>query len=80
MMSRYSANPERAMSTMSLDLTTAAPRQMLRWRQMKRSFAEWRRRAHSRWELTTLSDRELNDIGLSRCNVSSESCKPFWMA
>jgi len=68
------------MSTMTLDFTTVAPRRMLRWHQLKRSFAEWRRRAQSRWELTTLSDRELNDIGLSRCDVSNEFGKPFWMA
>jgi uncharacterized protein YjiS (DUF1127 family) len=31
-------------------------------------------------ELTNLSDRILQDIGLSRCYTRVEACKPFWMA
>ena len=33
-----------------------------------------------RSELTNLSDRILQDIGLSRCYTSVQTCKPFWMA
>lgn len=51
-----------------------------RWNQIKQSLAEWRHRSQSRNELKNLSDRTLRDIGLSRCDASSEASKPFWMA
>ena len=37
---------------------------------------------HMIWrsESTNLSDRILQDIGLSRCYTSVQTCKPFWMA
>ncbi len=38
--------------------------------------ATWLRRR----ELADLSDRALQDIGVSRRHVGTESCKPFWMA
>jgi len=47
---------------------------------MTRRFATWLTRATFRSELTALSDRALQDIGLSRRHVSVEACKPFWMA
>ena len=31
-------------------------------------------------DLVDLSDRALQDIGLSRYRTSGVSCKPFWMA
>jgi len=42
--------------------------------------ANWLTRATIRSELTALSDRALQDIGLSRRHLSVEACKPFWMA
>jgi uncharacterized protein YjiS (DUF1127 family) len=42
--------------------------------------ATWLNNMTRRSELTSLSDRILQDIGLSRCNASVEACKPFWMA
>lgn len=39
----------------------------------------WLKRAASRNELTSLSDRALEDIGLVR-RRSVETCKPFWIA
>ncbi len=39
----------------------------------------WLRRP-KRAELSDLSDRTLQDIGLSRCERRSEACKAFWMA
>jgi len=42
--------------------------------------ANWLTRTTFRSELTALSDRALQDIGLSRRHLSVEACKPFWMA
>jgi uncharacterized protein YjiS (DUF1127 family) len=42
-----------------------------RWSQLKRHFANWQRRAHSRHELMNLSDRTLRDIGLARCDMGT---------
>jgi uncharacterized protein YjiS (DUF1127 family) len=39
----------------------------------------WMRRGHSRNELRNLSDRDLQDIGLSRGYGRREYAKPFWM-
>ncbi|MBX6366335.1 MAG: DUF1127 domain-containing protein [Rhodospirillales bacterium] len=38
----------------------------------------WRERARARAELARLTDRELRDIGISRCDVYREIWKPFW--
>ena len=45
-----------------------------------RVLALWRFRARSRAELKRLSDRELEDIGLSRREALQEASKPFWKA
>ncbi len=42
--------------------------------------ANWLSRATSRTDLTSLSDRALEDIGLARRRSNVEACKPFWMA
>ena len=67
------------MSTMSLGITTVRSRRGLRWSQVKQGLAEWQRGARSRNELMSLSDRCLQDIGVSRCTSDFEGCKPFWM-
>jgi uncharacterized protein YjiS (DUF1127 family) len=41
---------------------------------------EWQRRIRIRHELTTLSDRDLNDIRWTRAEVEAEARKPFWRA
>lgn len=38
----------------------------------------WFRRAHERRELARLSERELNDIGVSWATAVNEIEKPFW--
>lgn len=38
----------------------------------------WRRRAAERAELAAWTDRDLNDVGLSRDDVAHEIDKPFW--
>ena len=41
----------------------------LRWDQVKQRIALWRRVARSRRELSTLSDRTLQDIGLNETRI-----------
>jgi hypothetical protein len=36
--------------------------------------------ARSRYELESLDDRCLQDMGMSRCTADFEAAKPFWMA
>jgi uncharacterized protein YjiS (DUF1127 family) len=48
--------------------------------QQTKLIATWLNNMTRRSELTNLSDRILQDIGLSRCYTSVESCKPFWVA
>lgn len=40
---------------------------------------EWRRRVHSRYELMSLGDAELRDIGLTRGEADFEQSKSFWL-
>jgi len=74
------------MSTISLYNTTVCPYRILRWSQVLRGLAEWQHRTRSRRELGNLSDRCLQDIGITRIAQFSrgasnlEACKPFWMA
>lgn len=42
--------------------------------------ARWAERSRDRALLARLSDRELHDIGLSRCDIDHEISKPFWRA
>jgi uncharacterized protein YjiS (DUF1127 family) len=67
------------MSTTVLNVTPIRPRRALRWNQVKGHLAEWQHRARSRRELMHLSDRALEDIGISRCTARFESSKLFWM-
>jgi uncharacterized protein YjiS (DUF1127 family) len=43
-----------------------------------RRIVEWRRRAATRRELITLTDRDLRDIGIGRTEAEAEANKPFW--
>ena len=65
---------------MSTTFATYGIRTNSRWNQVKRQFAEWRRRSSSRHELQYLSDEALRDIGVTSCEVHREATKPFWMA
>jgi len=38
----------------------------------------WRRRSSERAELAAWTERDLNDVGLSRDDVAYEIDKPFW--
>jgi uncharacterized protein YjiS (DUF1127 family) len=69
---------ESAMNTISLHLTVQHHRSLL-WSDVKQQVSEWWHSAHSRYELQSLDDRCLQDIGMSRCTADFESAKPFWM-
>ena len=43
-----------------------------------RQVTEWRKRMRSRYLLSQLDDRMLNDVGLTRCDVDRECAKYFW--
>ena len=62
-----------------MNTSMSRPCHSSRWSQLKRHFAKWQRRAHSRHELMNLSDRTLRDIGLARCDVGTEGPRLFWM-
>lgn len=40
----------------------------------------WLQRARQRRQLADLSDRQLDDIGLSRTQAAHEAAKPFWQS
>jgi uncharacterized protein YjiS (DUF1127 family) len=54
------------------------------WRNLRASATAllhtWRQRAHSRRELSQLSEAELRDMRISRCDAAAEASKPFWRA
>jgi uncharacterized protein YjiS (DUF1127 family) len=41
---------------------------------------EWQQRAAGRRQLMRLTERDLNDIGISRSQARAEASKPFWEA
>ena len=48
------------------------------WRRVKQTYCEWRHDAHLQQELTRLSDRCLEDIGISRRSTGDvRPSKPF---
>jgi uncharacterized protein YjiS (DUF1127 family) len=63
------------MSLMTLSVTAVRSRRLPKW---KRLLIELRQRARSRYELMTLDDHALSDIGLTRADASNEAGKPFW--
>ncbi len=53
---------------------------MITINQQTKRGATWLSRPNFRGELSNLSDRTLQDIGLVRYQPALEACKPFWMA
>jgi uncharacterized protein YjiS (DUF1127 family) len=66
------------MTMISLSVNSTRSNNPPLWTKLKELFKEWRRRARSRYELTTLNDRDLSDICLTRMDVHAEYEKPFW--
>jgi uncharacterized protein YjiS (DUF1127 family) len=48
--------------------------------QLSETLRVWRERYHMRRELAQWSSRDLQDVGLSWCDVAFEAEKPFWRA
>jgi uncharacterized protein YjiS (DUF1127 family) len=70
---------EAAMSIMSMSATSfRAHSKPSRWSQVKYYLVEWRRRVSSRYDLMTLSERDLSDMRMTRMDAFNESTKPFW--
>ena len=66
------------MTLMSLSPTAVGSGRLLRWTELKALVVEWRQRARSRSELSTLNELELADMRLTRIDAFSEYEKPFW--
>lgn len=67
------------MSTMSVnDVKVRAYRAARRRRRLQAIIVRWWQRLRSRYELMSLTETELRDIGLSRGEAEFESSKPFW--
>jgi uncharacterized protein YjiS (DUF1127 family) len=47
--------------------------------QQAKRIASWLNRLTVSHDLTTLSDRDLRDMGLTRQEVGTATCKLFWM-
>jgi uncharacterized protein YjiS (DUF1127 family) len=67
------------MSVMTLSVTAARPRHLLKWSDLRAVFIEWRQRVRSRYDLMMLDDRQLRDLGLTRSDARNEASKPFWL-
>jgi uncharacterized protein YjiS (DUF1127 family) len=48
------------------------------WHRASGLLRVWLQRSRGRYELLTMSDRELHDIGVKRSDVLREARKPFW--
>jgi uncharacterized protein YjiS (DUF1127 family) len=66
-----------AHSNAFLDLA-ARPRQRRFWLVLVATLALWSARRRTRRDLSTLNDRELADVGLTRTRQRVECAKPFW--
>jgi uncharacterized protein YjiS (DUF1127 family) len=70
---------ETAMSFLNMSATFFRARSGLsRWSEVKRYLVECVRRVRARYELITLSERDLADMGMTRQDAFNESIKPFW--
>jgi uncharacterized protein YjiS (DUF1127 family) len=70
---------ETAMSILNMSPTFFRARSGLScWSEVKRCLVECVRRVRSRYELITLSERDLADMGMTRLDAFNESIKPFW--
>jgi uncharacterized protein YjiS (DUF1127 family) len=67
---------ERAMSVMSL--SGAVTYRVSGWSKLESLFGEWWHRIRSRYELASLSERDLADMGMTRIDALNEIEKAFW--
>ena len=62
----------------SLSKTATPTYRLLCWSQLEALFGEWWHRIVSRYELESLSERDLADMGMTRVDAFNEIQKPFW--
>jgi uncharacterized protein YjiS (DUF1127 family) len=66
------------MSTMHVNVSTLRAYHAARRRRLRTIIVEWWQRVRSRYELASLGEADLRDVGLSRGEAEYESSKPFW--
>ena len=66
------------MSVMSLSETVTY--RFSGWSKLESLFGEWWHRVSSRYDLESLSERDLADMGINRIDAFNEIQKPFWQA
>jgi uncharacterized protein YjiS (DUF1127 family) len=71
---------ERAMSTMKHSAANSRVFRSSPWSAVRTLIVEWRRRVRSRYELRSLGDAELRDIGLTRGEADFDQSKSFWLS
>jgi uncharacterized protein YjiS (DUF1127 family) len=64
--------------TMQTALRAKSRRPVSLWALLCRNLSEGYERGRQRRALATLSDTQLQDIGLTRSDVMEETAKPFW--
>jgi uncharacterized protein YjiS (DUF1127 family) len=69
---------EQAMAVMSLDRIVTPSYRLWGWKKLEALFGEWWHRVASRYELESLTDRDLADMGMTRIDAFNEIEKPFW--
>jgi uncharacterized protein YjiS (DUF1127 family) len=69
---------EKAMS-ISADAASFRAHRSSRWGELNHVLGEWWQHLRSRYELESLDDSLLRDIGLSRGEAGFEASKPLWM-
>jgi uncharacterized protein YjiS (DUF1127 family) len=69
---------EPAMTFTSINRASVRVRRLPRWTESREILIEWRQRIYSRYELSSLDERELWDVGLVRMDADIEAEKPFW--
>jgi uncharacterized protein YjiS (DUF1127 family) len=68
------------MSITNLSAAALRSRRLPRWSELQALFQEWRVRSRTRYELGSLSDRELWGMRLNGIEAGNEASKPFWEA
>ena len=66
------------MTFISLSGASVRSRRLPQWIEIRAILSEWRQRIRSRCELSSLDERELWDMGLTRMDAGNEAEKPFW--
>jgi uncharacterized protein YjiS (DUF1127 family) len=69
---------EQAMSVISLSKTVTPTEPLRAWSMLESTFDQWRHRIRSRYELESLNERDLADMGMTRLDTFNEIQKPFW--